>query len=224
MTTSDNSSASPLGRYTLLPSTSSLDSLSEERQNGLSNSIPSEEEENQRNKLSAFFGVVVPVTLSMFSVILFLRLGFIVGQVGMVLSIIMFIIAYFVVGLTVLSISAIATNGAVKEGGAYYMISRTLGPEFGGSIGIIFYFANIFASALYLLGFVEALMNSFGPSSDHHLRILHEGRWWLFLYGSVILLLCLIICLIGAGTLIVIHFISLSCMCLTKIICLIKYQ
>ncbi|XP_015753695.1 PREDICTED: solute carrier family 12 member 9-like [Acropora digitifera] len=226
MTTSDNSPAPSLGRYTLLPSTSSLDSLSEERQNGLSNSIPSEgysvspemthfaeqdelqlrslpvteeEEENQRNKLSAFFGVVVPVTLSMFSVILFLRLGFIVGQVGMVVSIIMFIIAYFVVGLTVLSISAIATNGAVKEGGAYYMISRTLGPEFGGSIGIIFYFANIFASALYLLGFVEALMNSFGPSSDHHLRILHEGRWWLFLYGSVILLLCLIICLIGAG-------------------------
>ncbi|XP_074635463.1 solute carrier family 12 member 9-like isoform X2 [Acropora palmata] len=199
MTTSGNSPAPPLGRYTLLPSTSSLDSLSEERQDGLSNSIPSEEEENQRNKLSAFFGVVVPVTLSMFSVILFLRLGFIVGQVGMVLSIIMFIIAYFVVGLTVLSISAIATNGAVKEGGAYYMISRTLGPEFGGSIGIIFYFANIFASALYLLGFVEALMNSFGPSSDHHLRILHEGRWWLFLYGSVILLLCLIICLIGAG-------------------------
>lgn len=199
MTTSDHSSAPPLGKYTLLPSTSSLDSLSEERQNGLSNSIPSEEEENQRNKLSSFFGVVVPVTLSMFSVILFLRLGFIVGQVGMVVSIIMFIIAYFVVGLTVFSISAIATNGAVKEGGAYYMISRTLGPEFGGSIGIIFYFANIFASALYLLGFVEALMNSFGPSPDHHLSILHAGKWWSVLYGSVILLLCLIICLIGAG-------------------------
>lgn len=130
--------------------------------------IPLFLEPDNRKKLSTFFGVVVPVTLSMFSVILFLRLGFIVGQAGLVISIGMFVVAYFVVGITVLSISAIATNGAVKEGGAYYMISRTLGPEFGGSIGVIFYFANIFASALYLLGFVEALLNNFGRHSSSH--------------------------------------------------------
>lgn len=66
--------------------------------------------------------VFVPVTLSVFSVILFLRLGFVVGQAGFYGSIGMFIGAYLVVGLTILSISAISTNGIVHGGGAYYMI------------------------------------------------------------------------------------------------------
>ncbi|KAL9981220.1 hypothetical protein ACROYT_G009894 [Oculina patagonica] len=213
-----------MGRYTLLPSASNWASVSEEAESGLpvvegnsvmlsnpithfgeeqrlQRSLPLiTEEPDNRKKLSTFFGVVVPVTLSMFSVILFLRLGFVVGQAGLVISIGMFVVAYFVVGITVLSISAIATNGAVKEGGAYYMISRTLGPEFGGSIGVIFYFANIFASALYLLGFVEALLNNFGShASVHSLKFLEEGTWYSFAYASVVLLFCLLVCLIGAG-------------------------
>jgi amino acid transporter len=57
--------------------------------------------------------------------------------------------------ITALSMSAIVTNGEVKGGGAYYFISRSLGPEFGGAIGIVFTVANAVASAMNLIGFGE---------------------------------------------------------------------
>ncbi|XP_059711600.1 solute carrier family 12 member 9 isoform X2 [Haemorhous mexicanus] len=113
-------------------------------------------------KLPTFLGVVVPTLLSMFSVVLFLRLGFVVGHAGLYQALAMFAVAYFIIGMTVLSVCAIATNGALDAGGAYYMISRALGPEFGGSIGIMFFLANVCGSALYVLGLVEAVVDSFG--------------------------------------------------------------
>lgn len=44
------------------------------------------------------------------------------------------------------------------SGGAYYLISRSLGPEFGGSIGLIFAFANAVAVAMYVVGFAETVI------------------------------------------------------------------
>ncbi|XP_046841565.1 solute carrier family 12 member 9-like isoform X2 [Xenia sp. Carnegie-2017] len=155
--------------------------------------------DNNHGKLSTFFGVIIPCILSMFSIILFLRIGYLIGQVGFIVSCLLLFVAYFVTGLTTLSVSAISTNGNVKGGGAYFMISRALGPEFGGSIGVIFYVANIFSSSLYLIGFSEAIISAFGKNTGALKQDIPTGYWYGFLYRSIALLFNLIICLVGAG-------------------------
>uniref|UniRef100_A0A672SYB9 Solute carrier family 12 member 9 n=1 Tax=Sinocyclocheilus grahami TaxID=75366 RepID=A0A672SYB9_SINGR len=158
----------------------------------------------QPPKLNTFFGVVIPTLLSMFSVVVFLRIGFVVGQCGLYQTIAMLLVAYFIISMTVLSVCAISTNGALDAGGAYYMISRALGPEFGGSIGIMFFLANVCGSALFVLGLVEAILTTFGISDDgssltgSRYAALPTGYWWSLLYGTVILLLCVLVCLVGA--------------------------
>uniref|UniRef100_A0A671L5T7 Solute carrier family 12 member 9 n=1 Tax=Sinocyclocheilus anshuiensis TaxID=1608454 RepID=A0A671L5T7_9TELE len=153
-------------------------------------------------KLNTFFGVMVPTILSMFSIVLFLRTGFVVGHAGLLHGFLMLFVAYFIISLTILSICAISTNGAVEGGGAYFMISRSLGPEFGGSIGLMFYLAKVCACGVYVLGLVDAILDIFGkdPGSavSHGLRVLPQGYWYTVLYSSLVLLLCLVVCLVGA--------------------------
>uniref|UniRef100_A0A8C4F2K6 Solute carrier family 12 member 9 n=1 Tax=Dicentrarchus labrax TaxID=13489 RepID=A0A8C4F2K6_DICLA len=160
-------------------------------------------QQRQPKKLSIFFGVVIPTLLSMFSVVVFLRIGFVVGQSGLYQAIAMFLVAYFIICMTVLSVCAISTNGALDAGGAYYMISRALGPEFGGSIGIMFFFANVCGCALFVLGLVEAIVATFGVPEDGTAattayQVLPSGYWWSLLYGTGVALLCLLVCLVGA--------------------------
>ena len=151
--------------------------------------------------LGTIKGVFAPVSLSMFSALLFLRVGYIVGNAGFLETVLLFSIAYIILVSTVFSICAIATNGAVKTGGVYFMLSRTMGPEFGGAVGILFYFANIVCSALYVTACVEGFMNSFGEENGAFINGgwgFPEGRWWDLLYCSVFNILNLCLCLVGA--------------------------
>ena len=55
--------------------------------------------------------------------------------------------------------SAIATNGYTPgSGGAYYMMSRVLGPSFGGVVGALQYFGNTFTAPMNILGTIEILI------------------------------------------------------------------
>ena len=102
-------------------------------------------------------GVFVRCLLNIWGVMLFLRMSWIVGQAGVFCSILIILLATAVTTITTTSMSAVCTNGSVKGGGAYFLISRSLGPEFGGAIGLIFSVANAVAVAMYIAGFTETV-------------------------------------------------------------------
>lgn len=143
--------------------------------------------------LSTISGVFAPVALSMFSILLFMRMGFVVGQLGFLMTAVQLLMAYAIVMLTVLSLCAISSNGAVEGGGVYYMISRSLGPEFGGAIGVLFFVANVFSCALYISGFTEALLNNLGNGQ------FPDSPTWRFFYCVLVSAFLLILSLLGAG-------------------------
>ncbi|PIK54449.1 Na-K-2Cl cotransporter 1 [Apostichopus japonicus] len=140
-------------------------------------------------------GVLVRCLLNIWGVMLFLRLSWVVGQSGILCATCIVLLSAVVTCLTTISMSAICTNGEVKGGGAYYMISRSLGPEFGGSIGLIFSMANAVAVAMYVVGFAETVRDVLVESGIEILGYVHDVR----LIGEVTLVLILCIALIGTA-------------------------
>jgi solute carrier family 12 sodium/potassium/chloride transporter 2 len=112
--------------------------------------------------LGTFGGVYTPSLLTILGVIMYLRFGWVVGNVGLIGTLIIVTLATSITFLTALSISAIATDRVVRTGGAYYMISRSLGIETGGAVGIPLYFAQALSVALYTIGFAESVVAVFG--------------------------------------------------------------
>ena len=109
-------------------------------------------------RFGTFAGVFTPNILTILGLILFLRIGWVVGQSGLWNALIIIAIANLISFLTGLSLSAIATNIEVKAGGNYYLISRSLGLEIGGSIGIPLYLSQAMSLAFYIIGFTETII------------------------------------------------------------------
>ncbi|XP_034164432.1 solute carrier family 12 member 7 isoform X2 [Pangasianodon hypophthalmus] len=131
-----------------------------------------DEEEGAKKKtvkkspqMGTFMGVYLPCLQNILGVILFLRMTWIVGTAGILEAFIIVSMCCCCTMLTAISMSAIATNGVVPAGGSYYMISRSLGPEFGGAVGLCFYLGTTFAGAMYILGTIEILLTYIVPSA-----------------------------------------------------------
>lgn len=151
------------------------------------------------SKLGTFDGVFIPTTLNVLSILMFLRFGFILGQAGILGIMFLLLLSYLINLVTTLSISAISTNGTVRGGGAYYMISRSLGPEFGGSIGIVFYIGQVLNTGMNLVGFCDPIISAFGSESGELANFIPESRWYIFLYSSILLVFVTMACTVGSN-------------------------
>jgi len=108
-------------------------------------------------KFNTFSGVLMPSLLTILGAVMYFILPQVLGGLGLLKTILIILIAHSVTIATAFSISAIATNIQVKGGGLYYLISRSLGSEFGGSLGIQLYLAQTIASAFYAIAFARGI-------------------------------------------------------------------
>ncbi len=113
-------------------------------------------------KFGTFGGVFTPSILTILGVIMYLRLPWIAGQAGLLVTIGIILLAHLISVTTGLSVSSIATDKKVKAGGTYYMISRSLGLPIGGTLGLALFVGLSFSVSLYLIGFAESFLSYWG--------------------------------------------------------------
>jgi len=141
-------------------------------------------------KFGTFGGVFTPSILTILGVIMYMRLPMIVGQAGLIGTLGIILVAHLISITTGLSVSSIATDKKVKEGGTYYIISRSLGLPIGGTLGLALFVGLSFSVSLYLIGFSESFLGYFNmPLDINHIRIT----------GSIILLVVTIITFISTS-------------------------
>ncbi len=145
--------------------------------------IPSSSEPVQSHRFGTFGGVFTPDVLTILGVIMYLRLGWVVGNAGFLGAVAIILMAKFVTLCTGLSMASITTNIRIGAGGAYSIVSKSLGLEAGGSIGIPFYISQMLSTALYIIGFTEGWLLLF---PDHPPIVISLFVWAILLGVSAI--------------------------------------
>ena len=110
-----------------------------------------------KKTFGTFAGVFTPTTLTILGVIMYIRQPWVVGNAGVMGALGIVLLSVAITLTTALSLSSITTNIRIGSGGAFSLISQSLGLEIGGAIGIPFYFAQSIAVAMYIFGFREGL-------------------------------------------------------------------
>ncbi|MBT4970012.1 MAG: amino acid permease [Bacteroidetes bacterium] len=114
---------------------------------------------SKATKFGTFAGVYTPSVLTILGVIMYMRLGWVVGQSGLFTALVIILLAHVISISTGLSISSIATDKKIKTGGIYYILSRSLGLPMGGAIGISLFVGTALSISLYLIGFAESFLS-----------------------------------------------------------------
>ena len=136
------------------------------------------------HKFGTVKGVFVPTLLTILGVIMYLRLGWVVGNVGLLGAWIIILLAFIITTTTALSMASIISNIQIGPGGAYSIISRSLGLEIGGSIGVPLYFSLAFSVVLYIFGFREGLRFLFPASPPLLIDLLVFGTIAVIIFFS----------------------------------------
>ncbi|KAG1937889.1 solute carrier family 12 member 3-like isoform X2 [Pimephales promelas] len=157
---------------------------------------PPEDDDRPKVKLVRFgwvLGVMIRCMLNIWGVIMYLRLPWITSQAGLILTYVIIFMSIVVTTITATSVSAISTNGKVKSGGTYFMISRSLGPELGAPIGLLFAFANALACALHTVGFAETVRDLLKDYKSQMVSDVDDVR----IIGAITV--CILLCITFAG-------------------------
>ncbi|KAA0722987.1 Solute carrier family 12 member 3 [Triplophysa tibetana] len=131
--------------------------------------------------------------LNIWGVIMFLRLPWITSQAGIILTYVIISMSVLITTITATSVSAISTNGKVDSGGTYFMISRSLGPELGAPIGLLFSFANALACSLNTVGFAETVRDVLKDNNAEMVDPINDVR----IVGAITVVILLLITLAG---------------------------
>ncbi len=146
--------------------------------NPFSSPAPSDANNPHVKKFGTFGGVFTPNVLTILGVIMYLRLGWVVGNAGFLGTLAIILLAKSVTIFTGLSMSSITTNIKIGAGGAYSIITKSLGLEAGGSVGIPLYIAQTLSAALYIIGFTEAWIRVF---PNHIPIVISISAWFVLL-------------------------------------------
>lgn len=158
--------------------------------------------ETKLKKFGTFGGVFTPTLLTILGVIMYLRLGWMVGNAGLLGAWLIIVISFLITLCTALSMSAITTNIRIGAGGAYAIVSQALGLEVGGSLGIPRYISQGLAVTMYIFGFREGWMRIF---PDHN----------AFLVDFIVFGLLFTIAYISANLAIKTQFVIMGIICLS---------
>ena len=137
-------------------------------------------EDGARAGLGTFLGVFLPTILTILGVIMYLRFGWVVGNAGLGATLLIVLLSNALTLVTSLSVASVSTNMRVGAGGAYFIISRSMGLEIGGAIGLPLFLSQTLSVTLYCYGLAESV------------RLVWPDAPVMIIAGAIVVLVCLL--------------------------------